>query len=120
MAPVRIAVAGAGLIGASARRGGRRLCGRGAGGDRRPGARRASELAEKFGGARCNASLSELSRRGKPEGVILATPNQLHVDGGLECVAAGVPVIVEKPIGDSVAGATRAGRGLGGRPACPC
>ena len=44
--------------------------------------------------------------RDKPDGVILATPNQLHVTGGLECVAAGVPVIVEKPIGDSVEAAT--------------
>ena len=43
----------------------------------------------------------------KPDGVILATPNQMHVDGGLECVAAGVPVIVEKPIGDSVESAVR-------------
>ncbi|MET0862718.1 MAG: Gfo/Idh/MocA family oxidoreductase, partial [Nakamurella sp.] len=34
-------------------------------------------------------------------------PNKMHVDGGLECVAAGVPVIVEKPIGDSVERATR-------------
>ena len=31
----------------------------------------------------------------------------MHVDGGLECVAAGVPVLVEKPIGDNVASATR-------------
>jgi predicted dehydrogenase len=31
----------------------------------------------------------------------------MHVEGGLECVAAGVPVIVEKPIGDSVESARR-------------
>jgi predicted dehydrogenase len=31
----------------------------------------------------------------------------MHVDGGLACVAAGVPVIVEKPIADTVEGATR-------------
>lgn len=43
----------------------------------------------------------------KPAGVIVATPNQLHVDGGLACVAAGVPVIVEKPIGDTVQSPTR-------------
>ena len=52
-------------------------------------------------------SLAELFAADRPDGVILATPNQLHVDGGLECVAAGVPVIVEKPIGDTVAAATR-------------
>jgi predicted dehydrogenase len=52
-------------------------------------------------------SLAELFAADRPDGVILATPNQLHVDGGLECVAAGVPVIVEKPIGDTVDGATR-------------
>ncbi|MFT4297412.1 MAG: Gfo/Idh/MocA family oxidoreductase [Micropruina sp.] len=53
------------------------------------------------------ASLGELFAAGKPDGVILATPNRLHVDGGLECVAAGVPTIVEKPIGDTVENAAR-------------
>ncbi|MGI5132243.1 Gfo/Idh/MocA family protein [Pseudonocardia sp. CA-107938] len=52
-------------------------------------------------------SLAELLAGDRPDGVILATPNRMHVDGGLECVAAGVPVIVEKPIGDSIDGATR-------------
>jgi predicted dehydrogenase len=64
------------------------------------------ELAEKSG-VPLFGSLAELFDRDKPDGVILATPNQLHVQGGLECVAAGVPVIVEKPIGDTVEGATR-------------
>ena len=47
-------------------------------------------------------SLADLFATDKPDGIILATPNQMHVDGGLECVAAGVPVLVEKPIGDDV------------------
>jgi predicted dehydrogenase len=52
-------------------------------------------------------SLAELFEHDKPDGVILATPNRAHADGGLECVAAGVPVIVEKPIADTVDSATR-------------
>jgi predicted dehydrogenase len=66
----------------------------------------AQEVADKFGVA-LHGSLAELFEADEPDGIILATPNQLHVDGGLECVAAGVPVIVEKPIGDTVEGATR-------------
>jgi predicted dehydrogenase len=39
-----------------------------------------------------------------PDGVIIATPNQLHVTNSLEAIAAGT---VEKPIADDVAAATR-------------
>ncbi len=103
--PVRIAVAGAGLIGrrhieevvASA---GAQLA---AVVDPGPAG---AEPAQTYG-VPAHACLAELFAADRPDGVILATPNRLHVDGGLECVAAGVPVIVEKPIGDTVAGATR-------------
>jgi predicted dehydrogenase len=103
--PVRIAVAGAGLIG---RRHVEEI-------DGSPDAELAAivdpgpaapELAQEYNVA-LYSSLGELFAEVPPDGVILATPNQMHVDGGLECVAAGVPVIVEKPIGDTVAGATR-------------
>jgi len=103
--PVRIAVAGAGLIGQ------RHIEEVDASSDAQlasivdPGPA-AAEVAEKFG-VPLYRSLAELFETDKSDGVILATPNQLHVQGGLECVAAGVPVIVEKPIGDSVEGATR-------------
>lgn len=39
---------------------------------------------------------------GAVDGVILATPNQLHRDGTITCVEAGVRVLVEKPVADSV------------------
>jgi len=38
----------------------------------------------------------------RPDGVIVATPNSLHVQHGLECVEHRDPVLVEKPIADSV------------------
>ena len=63
------------------------------------------QLAEKYG-VPLYPCLSELFSTDKPDGIILATPNQMHVDGGLECVAAGVSVIVEKPIGENVVSAT--------------
>ena len=104
-APVRIAVAGAGLIGqrhieeidASSSAQLTAIV------DPFPAAQ---EVADKFG-VPLYGSLAELFAAGRPDGVILATPNQLHVEGGLECVAAGVPVIVEKPIGDTIEGAIR-------------
>jgi predicted dehydrogenase len=104
-APVRIAVAGAGLIGR------RHIEEVDASGSARLAAvvdplPAAQAVADDFGVPRY-ASLSALFDSDRPDGVILATPNQLHVDGGLECIAAGVPVIVEKPIGDTVEGATR-------------
>jgi predicted dehydrogenase len=51
--------------------------------------------------------LAGLLAAGRPDGVILATPTQSHVALGLECVAAGLPTLLEKPIADEVAGATR-------------
>jgi predicted dehydrogenase len=103
--PVRIAVAGAGLIGQ------RHIEEIDASSSAQLAAivdpiPAAQEVADKFGVA-LYWSLADLFEADRPDGVILATPNQLHVDGGLACVAAGVPVIVEKPIGDTVEGAGR-------------
>lgn len=38
----------------------------------------------------------------KPDGAIIATPNQHHVVAGLACVARKIPAIVEKPVADTV------------------
>lgn len=53
-------------------------------------------------GAPIYPSLTGLFAAERPEGVIVATPNSLHVEKGLDCVDHGVPVLVEKPIVDSV------------------
>ncbi|MEY4748239.1 MAG: hypothetical protein RIQ60_453 [Pseudomonadota bacterium] len=42
-------------------------------------------------------------RPDRPDGIVLATPNQLHVPQALQCLAAGLPMLLEKPIAPTVA-----------------
>lgn len=56
-------------------------------------------------GVRWFASLEAMIEAGVADGAILATPNQLHVAGGLACVKAGLPALVEKPLATDVASA---------------
>lgn len=48
-------------------------------------------------------SIDELLAQDRPDGLILATPNQLHVPHGLQCIAAELPILLEKPIATTVA-----------------
>lgn len=43
-------------------------------------------------------SLEELFRKDCPDGVVLATPNNLHAQHALMCMQAGLPILLEKPI----------------------
>lgn len=47
-------------------------------------------------------SLDELFETERPDGVILATPNPLHLQHTLRCIKAGVPMLLEKPIASTV------------------
>ena len=114
-APVRLAVVGAGLVGrqhvaAIGQAAGVELA---AIADSDP--RAAAVAAE--AGAGFHASLAELlAAVDGIDGIVLATPNALHVEQGLDCVAAGYPLLVEKPIALSSADAGRlvdAARGAG-------
>jgi predicted dehydrogenase len=105
MKRIRIAVAGAGLIGRRhieliRQRGDCELA---AIVDPAPAA---AALAREAGVPVHNA-LADLFANERPHGVIAATPNSLHVQNGVDCVAQGVPVLIEKPVADSVEGARR-------------
>lgn len=64
-----------------------------------------SQIAERLG-VPYYASLGEmLVSGGGTQGVILATPNQMHVDDALTCIRAGIPVLVEKPLAVDTEGA---------------
>ena len=93
---MRIAVAGAGLIGRShiGALGGD-LC---AVVDPAPAAAKAAADAR----VPLYPALDELFARERPEGVVLATPNQLHLPQALQCIEAEVAVLVEKPLAATV------------------
>ena len=98
--PVRIAVAGAGLIGKAHIK---RVL-------EEPGASLAA-IVDPAPAARDDAGrlgvpwfadLEAMLRDARPDGVILATPNQLHLKGALATIAAGVPTLLEKPVAETV------------------
>jgi predicted dehydrogenase len=96
MSKVRIAVAGAGMIGL------RHI--EEIGKSRSAGlagvvdiSLKAEEIAKERG-VPLYGSLAELFAQDRPDGVVIATPNRLHVAQALECVAARVPALVEKPV----------------------
>ena len=61
----------------------------------------AAAIAQRVG-VRLYPSLDDLFKAVHPDGVILATPNAIHVENALACIGAGVAALVEKPIAHTV------------------
>lgn len=101
MSKTRIAVAGAGYIGLAHIRATQAspTCELSAIVDPSPAAAKAAAEAH----VPLYRSLEELFARSRPDGVVLATPNQLHVAHALQCLAVRVPILLEKPIAPTVA-----------------
>jgi predicted dehydrogenase len=53
-------------------------------------------------GAPLFKTLEELLRHQRCDAIVLATPNALHVLQALQCIDAGLPVLLEKPIAPTV------------------
>jgi predicted dehydrogenase len=101
MTKIRIAVAGAGLIGQAHIKvlGNSPSCMLSAIVDPSPAA---EEVAAKEG-VPLYKTIEELLSTNRPDGLILATPNQLHVSQALQCIGAKLPILLEKPIATTVA-----------------
>jgi predicted dehydrogenase len=103
--PTRIGVAGAGLIGrkhvelidAS------EDCALAGIADPAPGAKAFAEAR----GIAWYPDHRELLAREKPDGMIVASPNALHLAMALDCIERGVPTLVEKPVTDTMVSAQR-------------
>ena len=51
----------------------------------------------------CHPTIAAMLDDARPDGAIIAVPNQMHVAAALACIERGIAVLVEKPITDSVA-----------------
>jgi predicted dehydrogenase len=97
----RIAVAGAGYIGKAhmAAIGALSDCRLAAVIDPAPAAAAVAERA----GVALYPTIDAMLAHDRPDGLVLATPNALHVPQALQCVDAGLPILLEKPVATTVA-----------------
>lgn len=58
-------------------------------------------------GVSYHQDLASLLASPPPDGVIVATPNDLHAQHAIACIEAGLPVLVEKPLADTKENACR-------------
>lgn len=57
-----------------------------------------SRVAAEALGAPAFEDLRDMIAAEAPDGIVIATPTPLHIAQGLECIASGCPVLIEKPI----------------------
>ncbi|MET3970376.1 MULTISPECIES: Gfo/Idh/MocA family protein [Bradyrhizobium] len=62
----------------------------------------AEQVAAEQPGARVFADYRKLLDEARPEAVIIASPNQLHAENGIACARAGIHILIEKPVTDTL------------------
>lgn len=66
----------------------------------------AEAIAAQNPGACVFADYRQLLDEARPEAVIIASPNQLHAETGIECARRGIHILIEKPVTDTLDAAT--------------
>ena len=59
-------------------------------------------VAAQYPGIPVFADAREMMDTAKPEAIIIASPNQLHSENGIDCARRGIHCIIEKPVTDTV------------------
>jgi predicted dehydrogenase len=62
----------------------------------------ADAVTKQYPGARVFADHRRLLDEARPDAAIIASPNQAHAEIGIDCARAGVHILVEKPVTDTL------------------
>jgi predicted dehydrogenase len=62
----------------------------------------ADEVAARHPGARVFSDYRRMLDEARPAAVIVASPNQMHAENGIECARRGIHVLIEKPVTDTL------------------
>ena len=63
-------------------------------------------VAAEYPKTRVFADYRKLLDEARPQAVIIASPNQLHAENGIECARRGIHILIEKPVTDTIESAT--------------
>jgi predicted dehydrogenase len=59
-------------------------------------------VAAEYPETRVFADYCKLLDEARPQAVIIASPNQLHAETGIECARRGIDILIEKPVTDTI------------------
>lgn len=67
----------------------------------------AEQVAAENPAARVFADFRQMLDEARPNAVVIASPNQMHAENGVECARRGIHILIEKPVTDSLESAAK-------------